>query len=146
MLKCQSGNLLVVDFVLTKSRVSIGKKKRMLQLLQNRLDFAELYDSSWDNTENRKLLSQFAQTQTGTCGEDELTTSLVSFEDYEAIWALLQTVAMDPVYTGPTEYNVFTLLRVGNSCLKDAPVGILSRNMGILADYYLGIMGNIPPK
>lgn len=96
----------------------------MLQLLQNRVDFAELYDSSWENTESRKLLSQFAQTQTGTCGEDELTTSFVSFEDYEAIWALLQAVSMDPVYTGATEYNVFTLLRLGNSCLRGAPVGL----------------------
>lgn len=132
MLKCQSGNLLAIDFVLTKSRVSIGKKKRMLQLLQNRTDFAELQDSSWENTENRRLLSQFAQSQTGTCGEDELTTSLVSFEDYEAVWALLQTVSMDPVYAGATEYNVFTLLRLGNSCLRGAPVGLLCGILGLL--------------
>ncbi|CAG8952967.1 hypothetical protein HYFRA_00007683 [Hymenoscyphus fraxineus] len=121
VLKCQSGKLLVVDFVLTKSRVSIGKKKRMLQLLQNRPDFAQLHDQSWSDTRSRVLLSQFAVTPTGACSEHELTNSSVLFEDYEAIWALLQTVLMDPVYAGATEYNVFTLLRLGNSCLKTAP-------------------------
>ncbi|CAG8978499.1 hypothetical protein HYALB_00005074 [Hymenoscyphus albidus] len=109
VLKCQSGNLLVVDFVLTKSRVSIGKKKRILQLLQNRPDFAQLHDQSWGDTASR------------TCSEHELTNSSALFEDYEAIWALLQTVSMDPVYAGATECNVFTLLRLGNSCSKTAP-------------------------
>ncbi|KAG9234762.1 hypothetical protein BJ875DRAFT_460809 [Amylocarpus encephaloides] len=121
VLRCPSGNL-HVDFVLTKSRVSTGKKNRIMNLIWDRNDFANLYDSSWEDLANRQSLAQHAAIQKPELPE-EFTHSaiLLSPDPFEAPWALLQVVVMDASYGLTTEYNPFTLLRLGNAFWTASP-------------------------
>lgn len=59
---------------------------------------------------------------THALSENELPGEILSLEDHEAAWALLQAVAMDNKYLEQTEYNAFKLIRLGNQFSKDDPV------------------------
>jgi hypothetical protein len=110
--------------------VSVGKKKRISKLIDSNDDFAELEDAAWDDVEKRKALSQYATDPLQFPEENyPLNSSHVKLEDYEAPWAIQQVAAMDPVYCEPTEYNILTLLRLGNSFLKEAPVCFFTFNI-----------------
>lgn len=108
--------LLVIDFNLTKSKVSIGKKNRILQLIQTRSDFAGLSHEAWEMIDVRQSLCRIAAKPSGPAEASNLpATSNSLCEDYEAPWALLQAVGMDPYYSQRTRYNAFSLFRLGNS-------------------------------
>ncbi|KAF4632197.1 hypothetical protein G7Y89_g5925 [Cudoniella acicularis] len=119
VLRCRSGSFLTIDFALTKSRVSPGKKNRILNLIQTRKDFVDLADSAWENLSDRQNLCRQATAPFST-DNDLLSTSHISSEEYEAPWALLQAASMDTKYSVETEYNAFALFRLGNSLSKDA--------------------------
>jgi hypothetical protein len=111
----------IVDFVLTKSTVSAGKKKRILYLLKARDDFSQLADLSWEDLSTRNSLCRMAAA-THALAENDLPGEIFPLEDHEAAWALLQAVAMDNKYLERTEYNAFKLIRLGNQFSKEDPV------------------------
>lgn len=120
-----------INFVLTKSRVSDTKKRRMLHLVQTSNEFSTLESSSWEVTEERKEISRKA-ISLNEYNDDSAPLDSIDFENYEAAWSVLQAVSMDPTYTKPTAYNLFTLLAQGNAFSKQQPVRghTLLRNLG----------------
>jgi hypothetical protein len=109
--------------VLTKSRVSDQKRRRMMHLVEARPDFAQLDDASWDDITNRGSVSRAAITLTEYGGDgDTFTPDGFLQQDYEAAWSVLQAVSMDQTYLTTTEYNLFTLLRQGNEFSVYEPV------------------------
>jgi hypothetical protein len=144
-LKCASEESQIVDFVLTKSTVSAGKKKRILYLLKVSDDFSHITDSSWEDLGIRNSLCRMAAA-THAVAENDLPGEILSLEDHEAAWALLQAVAMDNKYLEQTEYNAFKLIRLGNQFSKEDPVcsGELVRPRSSNTDRSVGTLGNIP--
>ena len=120
-MKFASGGSQTIDFILVKSTVSATKKKRILHLVKARDDFSKLADSSWENLEGRGSLCREAAS-TYALTEKDLPGETLPLEEYEAAWALLQAVAMDAKYLGRTEYNLFTLMKLGNRFSKEDPV------------------------
>ncbi|EPE32479.1 Zn2/Cys6 DNA-binding protein [Glarea lozoyensis ATCC 20868] len=134
VLKCQSGELLKIDFTFAKSGVSLGKKKRIVKLMHSRKDFMDLCDSSWSDLATRRSLSRHATIEQASPEDVFSPHSLSMSEEYEAPWALIQAVSMDSRYVLPTEYNPFALLRFGNAYLKDGPASwdLFSKSKSIL--------------
>lgn len=110
-----------INFVLTKSRVSDTKKRRMLYLVQISDEFSTLDSSSWENIEDRGAISRKAISLNEYSG-DSVPLYNIDLENYEAAWSVLQAVSMDPAYAKPTAYNLFTLLAQGNTFSKQQPV------------------------
>ncbi|RDL36433.1 uncharacterized protein BP5553_05785 [Venustampulla echinocandica] len=122
--RCKSGVLLVIDFNLTKSKVSIGKKRRILHLIQTQSDFAELHHGAWDTNLRTSLCRIAAKPLEPAEANNSPATNSFPCEDYEAPWALLQAVGMDQYYSKPTEYNAFSLFRLGNKFCSDKPAAV----------------------
>ncbi|KAH7324047.1 hypothetical protein BKA65DRAFT_511966 [Rhexocercosporidium sp. MPI-PUGE-AT-0058] len=109
----RTGGIEIINFVLTKSRVSDQKRRRMLHLVLTRDDFFQLAESSWEDTARRESL---ALSGSSSLQHDDNTDSQkIGLEDYEAAWSALQAISMDRVYLTRTAYNLFTLLRLGNA-------------------------------
>ncbi|KAH9215926.1 hypothetical protein DL95DRAFT_388239 [Leptodontidium sp. 2 PMI_412] len=118
-LSYRPGGIEIINFVLTKSRVSDQKRRRMLNLVLTRDDFFQLAESSWEDTARRESL---ASSGSSSVQYDQSTDSQkIDLEDYEAAWSVLQAVSMDRVYLTKTAYNLFTLLSLGNSFSKSEP-------------------------
>jgi hypothetical protein len=122
-LRYRSGGSETINFVLTKSRVSDQKRRRMMHLVEARPDFAQLDDDSWEDITNRGSVSRAAITLTEYGGDGDLfTPDGFLQQDYEAAWSVLQAVSMDSTYLTRTEYNLFTLIRQGNEFSVYEPV------------------------
>jgi hypothetical protein len=122
-LRYRSGLTEPINLILTKSKVSTQKKRRIAHLVQTRIDFAELADLSWGDVGERKSVSQAATVFINFGDEnDPFRSGNISLEDYEATWSVLQAIAMDSGYLTETEYNLFTLIRYGNRHSKVVPV------------------------
>jgi len=122
-LRYRSGGSETINFVLTKSRVSDQKRRRMMHLVEARPDFAQLDDESWGDITNRGSVSRAAITLTEYGGDGDLfTPDDFLQQDYEAAWSVLQAVSMDSAYLTKTEYNLFTLIRQGNEFSVYEPV------------------------
>jgi len=123
-LSYRTGGTETINFVLTKSRVSDQKKRRMIHLIRTNDDFARLSESSWEDTARRESLglsgSSFVQY------DENAEMPAIELEDYEAAWAVLQVISMEPAYMSKTAYNLFTLLSTGNAFAKSEPVSNIS--------------------
>ncbi|CZR56777.1 uncharacterized protein PAC_06666 [Phialocephala subalpina] len=106
-----------INFVLTRSRVSLQKKQRIMHLIKTRSEFAMLLSSTWENTSIRESISHSA-ISLDQYEMDELLIDAI-LVDYEALWAVLQLVSMDRTYLMKTAYNLFSLIRVGNYCSQN---------------------------
>lgn len=107
----------LINFVLTKSRVSETKRRRILHLMKTSDKFAKLDSTSWESVEARRVVSREA-ISLAEYGSDSAEVSSIDLEDYEAAWSVLQAVSMDPAYAKATTYNLFTLLALGKSFTK----------------------------
>lgn len=135
----------IIDFVLAKSTIPAGKKKRILYLLKARDDFSQLADTSWEDLNIRNLLCRMTAA-THSLSQNELPGEIPPLENHEAAWALLQAVAMDNKYLEQTEYNAFKLIRLGNQFSHKDPVcsaGIANCPRSIKSDQLAGSMGDI---
>ena len=72
--------------------------------------------------------------------EDENVS--INLENYEASWAVLQAIYMDPIYLGPTRYNFFRLIRLGNGFSALDVVSLLFASCSLQLTF-LAILGNI---
>jgi len=143
ILKLASGGSQTIDFILAKSLVSTSKKKRILHLVNARDDFSKLANSSWDNLDIRGSLCLEASS-THDLTENCLSGENSALEEYEAAWALLQAMAMGTKYLGRTEYNPFTLLKLGDRFSKDDPVSFVKFPLRrVIVLKLSGTMGNI---
>lgn len=111
-----------INFVLTRSRVSLQKKQRIMHLMKTRSEFTMLLSSTWEDISLRESLSR-AAISLDQYEMDELLIDAV-LQDYEALWAVLQLVSMDKTYLMKTAYNLFSLIRYGNSCSEQDRVSI----------------------
>ncbi|PVH76538.1 hypothetical protein DL98DRAFT_291287 [Cadophora sp. DSE1049] len=91
----------------------------MIHLVRTRDDFAQLSESSWGDTSRRESLglsgSSFVQY------DENAEIPAIELEDYEAAWAVLQVISMDPAYMSKTAYNLFSLIGSGNTFAKSEP-------------------------
>ncbi|KAK0123923.1 hypothetical protein ONS95_008913 [Cadophora gregata] len=115
----RSGGTEIINFALTKSRVSDQKRRRMIHLVRTRNDFARLSESSWEDTARRESLSLSGSSFIEHDGNAEIPT--LHLADYEAPWAVLQVVSMDTAYMSKTAFNLFSLIRLGNDFSKSEP-------------------------
>jgi hypothetical protein len=100
-------------------------------MLRTHQEYAELEDSAWQDADLLKKLSIAASTDVkvheterlGPSDEDHL------FDAHTTVWKILQVVSTDPKYLWPTEYNLFTLLRIGNQELVKHPVRSLPSSL-----------------
>jgi hypothetical protein len=123
-LSYRSGGSEIINFVLTKSRVSPQKKNRILGLVLERDDFAQLRNESWDDISCRGSVSRAATTIPQDPDRITHFANESTLEDYEAAWSVLQAVSMDPKYMMRTEYNLFRLIRRGNEFSRNESVSI----------------------
>lgn len=125
------------------SRVSLQKKQRIVYLMRTRSEFAMLLSSIWEDTSKRESISRAAI----LLDQFEMDETLIDhlLPEYEAAWAVLQLVSMDRTYLAKTAYNMFTLIRQGNSYvsvndqvrLRDDAIVVLSAD---LTPGYLGYL------
>lgn len=111
------GGIDTINFVLTRSRVSLQKKQRIMHLIKTRSEFSMLSSSTWEDTSIRESVSRSA-ISLDQYEMDELLINVI-LQDYEALWAVLQLVSMDRTYLSKTAYNLFSLIRLGNSCSQN---------------------------
>jgi hypothetical protein len=124
-LNYRSGGSEIINFVLTKSRLSPQKKNRILGLVLDRADFAQLKNEAWDDITCRESVSRAATTMPQDLDRITPFANESSLEDYEAAWSVLQAVSMDPKYMMRTEYNLFRLIRRGNEFSRNESVSII---------------------
>ncbi len=115
ILEYKTGGFETINFVLTKSRVSDSKRRRISHLVQTRYEFKQLVASSWEDVTIRESVGHSATLTRPDGYEDIFLSRFADLEDYEAAWGVLQAVSMDRTYLKKTEYNLFTLIRLGNS-------------------------------
>ncbi|KAL2062626.1 hypothetical protein VTL71DRAFT_5698 [Oculimacula yallundae] len=113
----RAGGIEIINFVLTKSRISEQKRRRILNLVRTRDDFCRLDDTSWDDTARREYLAMSGSSSVQYEGSGDG----FKLQDYEAAWSALQAISMDRVHLSKTAYNLFTLIRLGNSFSKYDP-------------------------
>ena len=108
------GTSKMINFVLTQSRVSIQKRRRILQLAKSNVDFSTLNHASWSDSGLRSLLATAASSLDQLEVNSSFGRNPWILDDYEACWAVLQAIYMDTIYLNPTRYNFFRLIRMGN--------------------------------
>jgi hypothetical protein len=104
--------------------LSPQKKNRILGLVLDRADFAQLRNESWDDISCRGSVSRAATTTPQDTDRITPFANESTSEDYEAAWSVLQAVSMDPKYMMRTEYNLFRLIRRGNEFSRNESVSI----------------------
>ncbi len=121
----KTGGFETINFVLTKSRVSESKRRRISHLVHTRHEFKQLTATSWEDVTIRESVSRSATAFTDLDRYDDIFLSRgADLEDYETAWSILQAVSMDRTYLKKTEYNFFTLIQLGNSFSREDQVMI----------------------
>lgn len=140
------GSTKVVNFVLTQSRVSAQKRRRILNFAHTNADFLSLNHACWDDIELRKSMV-IAASSLDVLEEDHIFGQDVNLlDDYEACWAVLQAAYMHPVYLTPTRYNFFRLIRLGNIFSAEDKVSLSRKHNVNQSLTFLVIMGDFPPS
>ena len=132
------GSTKTINFVLTQSKVSEQKRRRILHFAHTNSDFSILNHAAWEDVDQRILLVTAASSLDQL--EDENVS--INLENYEASWAVLQAIYMDPIYLGPTRYNFFRLIRLGNGFSALDVVSLLFASCSLQLTF-LAILGNI---
>jgi hypothetical protein len=124
------GRTEVVHLVLIQSTVSTLKRRRILNLIQTDVRFSRLENEVWDDMNQLQSLSRATIPLQGHADEQSLLEDeKVLSEDFEAAWALLQIIAVEPAYLKPTTYNLFGLIRLGNCLSRSEPVRFPSQHL-----------------
>ena len=103
---------------------------RLQNILQNHKEFSNLDDSIWYDSSRLNALSIEISAELERTDDDmivDLTFTIDQInenflEDLGTIFKVLQVMSKDPKYRGDTEYNLLTLLRLGNQYLGVDPV------------------------
>jgi len=119
-LRTHTGEVKVIKYVLTQSRVSGQKRRRILAVVSAQPDVQNYRAEAWENLEKRRALGMAVATLDEIA--DDANADSMSTSNYEACWAVLQLLSMDPVYMSATKYNFFELLRLGYSLAAQQPV------------------------
>jgi hypothetical protein len=122
-LRTHTGETKVIKYVLTQSRVSGQKKRRILAVVNSQPDIQNYQADAWDNLEKRRALGLVVATLNEVPEDSAVATMPTT--NYEACWSVLQLLSMDPVYMSATKYNFFELLKLGYGLASQQPVSYL---------------------
>lgn len=122
MLRSPTGKTKVINFILTQSRVSDQKRRRILNVVHTEPDFYSYEPEAWDRLDRREELGMAAASVHEFHEDDQNLGQRVSTHNFEACWSILQILSMEPAYLGATKYNLFSLFRLGNGLSVQQPV------------------------
>lgn len=98
----------------------LNSDTRFAHLIETSHDFYHLGDRAWDN---KIILDSLITTAmrhgTTVSNQTRPLATNESIEDLKAPFYMLHVIFVEPTYRSKTEYNLFTLIRLGNKFSRD---------------------------
>ena len=123
------GSYRTIKIVSPENKSDPKLQARLQNILQNHKEFSNLDDSIWYDSSRLNALSIKISAELERTDDDMIVDSFTIdqinetfLEDLGTIFRVLQVISTDPTYSSDSEYNLLTLLHLGNQYLGVDPV------------------------